>query len=97
MSQGGEVKTEEMGKARILGQSLGRAVVVLKHNTNVLFVTIQVTSRRIVREISAPMFQSTPFSDKCDKSTQSPRPSPFQVPNLSKLVIQHSHNFPLHL
>jgi len=48
VSQGGEVKTEEMGKARIPGQSLGRGVVVIKHSTNVLFVTIQVTSIRIV-------------------------------------------------
>ena len=48
MSQGGEVKTEEMVKARIPGRSLGRGVVVIKHSTNVLFVTIQVTSRRIV-------------------------------------------------
>jgi len=42
------VKTKEMGKARIPGQTLGRGVVVIKHSTNVLFVTIQVTSRRIV-------------------------------------------------
>jgi len=48
MSEGEEVKTEEMGKTRIPGQSLGRGVVVIKHSTNVLFVTIQVTSRRIV-------------------------------------------------
>jgi len=44
MSQGGEVKTEEMGKTRIRGQR----VVVIKQSTNVLFVTIQVISRRIV-------------------------------------------------
>jgi len=34
MSQGGEVKTEEMGKTRIPGQSLGRMVVIIKQSTN---------------------------------------------------------------
>jgi len=61
MSQGGEVKTEEIGEARIPGQSIGQRVVVIKHNTNVLFVTIQVISRRIVRRERAMEVVIHPF------------------------------------
>jgi len=61
MSQGGEVKTEEMGEARIPGQSLGQRVVVIKHNKNVLFVTIQVTSRGIVQRERAMEVVIHPF------------------------------------
>ena len=57
----GEVKTEETGKARIPGQSLGRMMVAIKHSTNVLFVTIQVTSRRIVQRERAMEVVIHPF------------------------------------
>lgn len=61
MSQGGEVKTEEMGKARILGQSLGQRVVIIKQSKNVLFVITMVTSRKIVRRERAMEVVIHPF------------------------------------